>query len=364
MKQFNRILKTSGIIKAAPNDPISSTLSKLKSSHDGAFVFDDEKFMGVVNPYYCLIKSYNPGKTKVEHCLFHPPRVTPTDPLERIARLMSESKIHYLPVFDESNAFVGITSARRILALIKDLDIMRQPLSEVLKGKNGEVISVTQNATIGDAMNLFKEHKISKLVMVDANNKLKGILSYYDLIPYLIAPGISKSEGRGRETNRDKQKLMGMKVGDYAKTTIVALGPQNTMKEVIDDILKKNRGSVIVVNDLSEPIGILTTKDIFSLLEPQEVQKEIQIITKNVSIPHKNVVEEIAAYVQDQIAHDPSILRAKVLLEEEKGGNLFNIHISVIPVKGKPRVIKREGPDLKTLLIEVKMVFKTVENGK
>ena len=87
-------------------------------------------------------------------------------------------------------------------------------------------------------------------------------------------------------------------------------------------------------------------------------------ITKNVSEPHKNIVEEIAAYVQDRIAHDPSILRAKVLLEEGKGGELFNIHISIIPVKGKPTVIKREGPDLKTLLIEVKTVFKTVEKGR
>lgn len=361
MKHFDRILKTAGIIKASPEDTLSSTLAHLSSSHDAAFIFDDKNnFMGVINPYYALIKNSNPGQTKVENCLFHPPRITSQDSLARIARLMTESKIHYLPVFNEKQEFSGITSARRILHIMQEMDISSLKIGEILQGKKGQIISVLEDDTLSEAVNLFKKHKLSKLVMIDKNMKVKGILSYYDLIPYLIAPGISKSRGRGRKNNEDREKLMSMKVKNYAKTTILTMTPQDTIRDLIACILKKKKGSVIIIDRESHPVGIMTTKDIFTLLEHQTRLKPLTVTTKHISNEHKQLVEELTIYLQTYIEGQDNLKVARLLMEEERNGGLYNIHIHLTPHKGTGELIKREGKDLRELVREIREAMKAV----
>ncbi len=361
MKQFDRILKTTGIIKSSPETALSTALAQLSSSHDAAFVFDDKNhFIGVINPYYALIKTSNPGKTKVEHCLFHPPRITSQDSLERISRLMTESKIHYLPVFNEKQEFTGITSARRILKIMEGMDLANQKISEILNRKNAKVISVYEDSSLGEAIQLFKEHKISKLVVIDKHMRLKGILSYYDLIPYIVAPGVSKSRGKGHKNNEDRDKLMAMKVRNYAKSTTLTSTPQDTIETVISSILKKKRGSVIIIDTESHPIGILTTKDIFSLLQPQEQLKPLILTTKHVSEQHTKLVEALAQHVQTYIEGEETLKSGKLLVEEEKNGSLFSVHITLVPHKGTGELIKRQGKDIAEIVREIRESMKAL----
>ena len=117
MTQLRDIIKTEGIIKISPEESLSSAVSKLRTSHDAAFVFNDKKkFLGLINPYYCLFKSSYPGNAKAEHCLYHPPKVRIDYSIAKVAGLFIESKIHYLPVFDLQDRFIGIISARHLLA--------------------------------------------------------------------------------------------------------------------------------------------------------------------------------------------------------------------------------------------------------
>ena len=235
-------------------------------------------------------------------------------------------------------------------------------VSEVLNGNSGNVISVYEDDTVGDAVSLFKKHKISKLVVIDKNLKLKGILSYYDLIPYLVAPGISKSQGRGTKNNEDRDKLMNMKVKNYAKTTTLTMSPGDTIGEVISCILKKKKGSVIIIDRESHPIGILTTKDIFALLEPQNKMKPLTVTTKHVSDEHTQTVQDLSNYVQAHIEGDERWQSARLLVEEEKNGGLYNVHITLTPSKGEGELIKREGKDLREIMREIHETIKAMSH--
>ena len=108
MLQLKDIIKTEGIIKLLPDDTLSYALAKMRTSHDASFVFDEKnQFLGVINPYYALIKSSYPGNAKVKHCLYHPPKININFPPAKVAGLFSESKVHYLPVFDDNEKFLG-----------------------------------------------------------------------------------------------------------------------------------------------------------------------------------------------------------------------------------------------------------------
>lgn len=76
MIDLTTIIKKDNIITVSPDVTLTQALSRLSTSHDAAFVFDDKKkYLGVINPYYALIRSSHPGNAKAAHCLHHPPKI-------------------------------------------------------------------------------------------------------------------------------------------------------------------------------------------------------------------------------------------------------------------------------------------------
>lgn len=353
-------LKTENIIKIAPDDTLSSALSKLSSSHDAAFVFtEDDQYIGVINPYYTVIRSSLPGTTKVENCLFHPPRIHINDSLERIAQQMTESKIHYLPVFDDSQNFIGITSGRRILREIQKLPIAKTSVLDVFEARNGGVISIYSNDTINTAMKLYKEYKISKLVVIDQNMKLQGILSYYDLTPYLVASGRGKNQEMLLKVN-EREHFMQMKVNGYAKKTVLTIPPSATVSDAINEMITRGMGSAIITDGESNPIGIVTTKDIFNLLKPNSIKKTVELSTKQLSSKNQDIVDDFVEYIAQQLQKKEEINKARVMVEEEKNGVLLTISLYIMPHKGKQIVITKAGKDIVDIIKEVKQALHTL----
>lgn len=348
------VIKTENIIKASPDDTLSTALGRLSSSHDAIFIFQNDQYLGVINPYYSVIKSSYPGSTKVQNCLFHPPKIHLEDSIERVAQMMSESKIHYLPIFDKFEQFIGITTARRILRYMLQMAQKDRKLGEVVSEKNGKLVTVEGDDTLHEALNLYREHKISKLIMIDKNRKLKGVLSYYDLIPYLVAPGAKQR----RATNIDeREKFLQMKVKNYAKKTTLTCGPQNTVGEAIQSILTHQMGSVIVVDGESKPLGIITTRDILNLLKPHKLKKQIELTTKHVSPQYDPLIQDLSTAVSKIIERDATMQRARILIEEDKGGDLFKLSAQLIPVEGEVMAVEKEGTDLGGMIKESKKIL-------
>jgi len=234
------ILKENNIIKVSPDDHLSHVLAKLSTSHDAAFVFDDnDKYLGAINPYFTMIKSSFPGNTKVAHCLTHTSKVYLNYPLTKVCELFIQSKIHYLPVFDKSEKFLGIISARRILSYFKDQSIFKVKVEGIIKKRWQGLITVYD--------------------VINQNKKLKGVLSYYDLIKLMISPKYSNHRG---ERNDDKTSFYNYRVKNFAKSYVLTLPKDKLLIEVINLIINKKIGSVIIVDKERRPLGIITTRDI------------------------------------------------------------------------------------------------------
>ncbi len=254
------ILKENDIIRVSPEDHLSKVLSKLSTSHDAAFVFDDEnKYMGIVSPYFTMIKSSLPANTKVQHCLTHTAKIYLNYPLSKVCELFIQSKIHYLPVFDKEDKFLGIISARRILSYFKDLSIFKVKLEGIINKRWKGLITVFEDDTITQAIHLFKTNKISKLIVINHERKLKGVLSYYDLIKLMVSPKYSSHHG---ERVNEKISFYNYRVKNFAKNYVLTLSKEKHLIEVINLIVNKKIGSVIVVDNERRPLGIITTRDI------------------------------------------------------------------------------------------------------
>ena len=262
------ILKDTNIIRVSPESSLSSVLSKLSTSHDAGFVFDEEnKFLGVINPYYSAVKSSHPGNTKVVHCLTHPPRIYLNYPIDKVCELFIQSKIHYLPVFSQDEKFLGIVSVRRVLSHFKSLPIFKEKIDSIIKNRWRKLITIKQNTSINEALHLFKTEKISKLVVVDFEGKLKGVLSYYDLINFIIGP--KSKEGRGERVG-NKGSFYNLHVKTFAKSYVLTMNPAKTLADVAETIINKKIGSVVILDNERHPIGIVTSRDLLQFFIKQE----------------------------------------------------------------------------------------------
>lgn len=346
------ILKTENIIRISSYDLLSTALAKLSTSHDAAFVFSPEqKFLGVINPYYCLIKSSYPGNARVEHCLYHPPKIKTNFPLEKVAQLMIESKVHYLPVFDEQDVFIGIVSARHLLTSFTNTFSLKIKIKEILKTKKTPVVTVFNEDSIANALTLFKANKISKLVVINKDMKLEGILSHYDLISFLIAP--KHREERGDRAGV-KTSLTHQRVKTFAKSYVLTISKENYIQDALKMILEKKIGSVVIVDNERHPIGIITTRDLLAFLLKAYSSKEIEIVNKNLSKESRRILGGFFTHLQLWIKKIPNLSKAKLIVKEEKSGGLFKVILSLFPKKGKLLVIKKEGKNLLNVLKWIK----------
>jgi acetoin utilization protein AcuB len=273
MVDLQSIIKRNNIIKVDPDANLANALSRLSTSHDAAFVFDEKnKFIGVINPYYCLIRSSYPGNAKVEHCLHHPPKIYNDYSLPKVTSLLIESKIHYLPVFDRKENFMGIISARRILSSLKDFPAFKKTIKDALRFRRKPLTAVYEDETVAQALSIFKSTKLSKLVVLNRDMKLKGILSYYDLISFLIQP--KNHEGK-MERVGNKIHLFNQHVRNYMKTYVLSLKDSNLISEAFNLIINKKIGSVVIVDEERHPVGIVTTRDLLRFYMDQEIMSGV-----------------------------------------------------------------------------------------
>jgi len=89
--------------------------------------------------------------------------------------LMAEYKIGGIPVVDDENHLVGIVT-NRDLRFQRDLD---RSIDEVMTTEN--LVTTNQSTDLEAAADILQNYKIEKLPVVDANNKLIGLLTYKDI---------------------------------------------------------------------------------------------------------------------------------------------------------------------------------------
>ncbi len=353
------IIKTENIIRVSPEDTLSSVLSQLTSSHDAAFVFsDDKKFLGVINPYHCLIKSSYPGNAKIEHCIFHAPRIRTNDSLAKAAQMMVESKVHYLPVFDtQKDEFQGIVSARHILALTKDSPVFKIKIMDFLRIKNKPIVTVFEDDLVSQAIHLFRTRKLSKLIVVNKDMRLRGIIAHYDLIQFLVAP---KKKAQWGDRKGDRMSFQYNIVRNFIKTLVLTLSPEQSLKDALQLILDKEIGSVVVVDDQRHPIGIITTRDFLGRLAKNAQERKFEIVAKNLSVESRRIIGGFFNNIASLSKKIPDLTKVRLFIKEEKKGGVFEQVLSLIPKKGTPKIIRQQGKNLRRMLADVRLALKNI----
>jgi IMP dehydrogenase len=189
-------LKTKFTRNITLNTPIISAAMDTVTESELAISMAQQGGIGVVHKNMSIAQQaleVRKVKRSESGMIIDPITVMETALVGEALELMSENKIGGIPVIDKDNNLKGIVT-NRDLRFVKELEL---PISDIMTSKN--IVTTTEGTDLVEAEKILQEFKIEKLPVVDENNKLKGLITYRDIIKVKTHPNSCKdSFGRLR----------------------------------------------------------------------------------------------------------------------------------------------------------------------
>lgn len=119
-------------------------------------------------------------------------------------------------------------------------------VANILKQKGSEIISVKQSETVLDALNILAKHRIGAVLVMDAKNKVVGILSERDIVRALPNAG---------------GKLREQKVSTIMTRNIITCNETDSIETVMG-VMTENRIRHLPVMRDAKLIGVISIGDV------------------------------------------------------------------------------------------------------
>jgi acetoin utilization protein AcuB len=197
----------------SPDDDVAAACALLVARKIGCLpVVDGGKLVGIVTTTDLLgsqlAASLSPSPatvTRVELAMKRDPAtVPPYAPLLEAVGIMVDRDVRHVLVVDDARRVVGIVSDRDVRTAIGDpLEALRQELTELEELKvegvmTTDVITVREDARLSDVARQFVDERVGALPVVDARQRLVGLVSYVDVIRALLTPGAEPRDAAAR----------------------------------------------------------------------------------------------------------------------------------------------------------------------
>ena len=169
--------------------PIVSAAMDTVTEADLAIAIAREGGIGVIHknmPINVQIEQVRKVK-RAENGMIYDPVTIRGDAL----KIMSENHIGGIPVVDAHGMLCGIVTNRDL----RFQDNPKTPISDVMTKEN--LITTTDGSNLKEATELLRKYKIEKLLVVDRNGKLAGLITYKDIMKIKDNP-IASKDSKGR----------------------------------------------------------------------------------------------------------------------------------------------------------------------
>ncbi|MCW3134746.1 MAG: CBS domain-containing protein [Methanophagales archaeon] len=264
-------ISTREVTATTPDTTIAKAIGIMeKNNFHNLVVLDSDKIY-LVNIQDLLVAS-NP-ESNVDGVMFKPHCIhkdTPT--IDAISELLDSGQ-RAAPVVDDDGKLEGI---------ITDYDIMRRG-AESLILKDAKVteimtknpICVEETDSIGKARTIMRKNNIGRVLVVDANNKLKGIVTGGDILKKIYKPKRRMTVGEVKGENIPR---MGQPVSLISSSPVRTADVDANLAEIANLMQKYDIRSVPILSD-GVPRGIVTIPDIMKYLKglKEETKVEVEI---------------------------------------------------------------------------------------
>ncbi len=154
-------------------------------------------------------------KRSANGIIFNPATLPPDATVERAQELMDQYNVSGVPITDRNGRLVGIVT-RRDLRFLENWDLR---VSEVMTREN--LVTAQGTVTLEEAEKILMAKKVEKLLLVDEDFRLTGLITIKDIDMMRRFPNACK-DGQGRlrvGAARRRPRLRAGRTADRARTS-------------------------------------------------------------------------------------------------------------------------------------------------
>ena len=263
------------------NETVSKIFPMLEKweGKSAILVEEEGKILGVVRERD-LIRGcvmVNPHETKVKNFVIKT-GVIPKDEIspEKVARRFVEDSTPFVLV--KLNDRYGVIYIDDFLNLLKR-DLHGVKAKDVM---NPDVIVVLKDATVAKALATMRSNGVDRVVVIDENYKVVGMLTGKDIVDRIFAP---RKKVRVGDFGGEKERSLSIKIESIMSYPVITAERSDDISDVIDKMIKNNISSVVITRD-EFPEGIIVKKDILEnfLRKVIHVRYTSQVVLKDVTL--------------------------------------------------------------------------------
>jgi IMP dehydrogenase len=170
------------------NIPLISAAMDTVTKSKMAIALAQQGGMGIIHrnmPIEAQAEEVEKVKRHESGMIHEPISMRPRDKIYQAKEAMQKHRISGLPITDDTNTLVGILT-NRDLRFETRLDL---PIEEVM---TRDLVTVPVGTPLEEAETLFHRHKIEKILIVDEERRLKGMITYKDILKRIQYPNAAK----------------------------------------------------------------------------------------------------------------------------------------------------------------------------
>ncbi|SEM98633.1 CBS domain-containing protein [Halorientalis persicus] len=278
----------------------------------GIIVTNDGAYEGVIGRRQ-LLQSHVQDDAKAESLVVSAPKVERTDDVREVARVLVEGGTKIAPVF-EADRLWGIVTTNSILeAVLEHLDALT--VGDIY---TENVVTVAEDTRVGQAINLLREHGISRVPVLDEDGLLSGMVTTHDIVDVVVRDMDKTTRGERAGGN---DRILDIPVYDVMSSPVATTDTAESVRSAVSRMLDNDYNGLVVTpeGDDSQVVGILTKTDVLRALtytEEEHMDVQITNITLLDTISREDVRVDIESVVDKY--SDMQVRHAHVRFHEHK----------------------------------------------
>ncbi|WP_435197152.1 CBS domain-containing protein [Natronomonas sp. EA1] len=278
----------------------------------GIIVTRDGEYEGVLSERQ-LLQSHVEDDTKAGAMVKSAPKVSRHDGVREVARMLVEGGTKIAPIFEGPKLWGVVTQDDILEAVIENLDIL-----DVEDIHTEEVTTVTEDAQLGQGINLMRENGISRLPVVNENGYLTGMVTTHDIMNVVVR---NMDKAGKRDRAGETQRILDLPVYDVMSSPVVTVPLGTSVRDAVETMLEHDYGGIVVTPEDDDRLiaGVVTKTDVLrALTYTEETQMDVQVTNVNVlETLTREEIQQAVTEVADKYS-EMQVLHAHVRFQEHK----------------------------------------------
>jgi len=286
---------------------VSERLGKVRSIFEeenpkGVIVTREGEYEGVLTERQ-LLQSHIEDHTKAEALAEPAPKVDRTEDVRETARMLVEGNTKVTPVFEADRLWGIVTEDAILEAVLDGLDAL-----DVADIYTTDPVTIAEEDRIGKAINLLREHGISRLPVLDGSATLSGVVTIHDIVDFATRNMQKATTG---DRSGDIDRMLDIPVYDVMSNPVETTTPSTSVRAAVESMLDSDYAGLVVVGEEGRtPTGVVTKTDVLRALTfTEEHHLDVQItnieLLEAVGRQHvRESIQEVAdKYQEMQVQH-------------------------------------------------------------